>query len=311
MKRSSLNFPHAYGPPSAQALFRSVPEDFQVDEDLGIDLTGAGEHLYLQLRKRGQNTLWLARELARFCGVRNFDVGYSGLKDRQAVTTQWFSVYLPKGLQSDLSGFQPEGVELLQATWHSHKLKAGMHRSNRFSIRLRNLSSPVDERLAQVAKGVPNYFGEQRFGIDGGNLRQAQTFLIERRPIKNRKERGLILSAARSYLFNLVLAQRVQEGSWSTALEGEAEPSGPLWGRGRPQVSGEVLALETAVLADWQDWCHALEHQGLQQERRALRCVPMNFQADKEGSDLLVSFSLEPGQFATAVLRELVELQHS
>lgn len=311
MTRFSLDFPYAYGQPSAQALFRSVPEDFQVDEDLGLELAGSGEHLYVQLRKRGQNTLWLARELARFCGVRDFDVGYSGLKDRQAVTTQWFSVYLPKGLQCDLAAFRPEGVELLDAQWHSHKLKAGMHRSNHFVIRLRNLSAPVDHRLEQVAEGVPNYFGEQRFGIDGGNLEQAQALLVERRNIRNRKERGLILSAARSYLFNRVLAQRVQEGSWSQPLDGEDEPSGPLWGRGRPLASGETLALETAVLAEWQEWCHALEHQGLQQERRPLRCVPGNFEGHQEAQDLLLSFSLPPGQYATAVLRELVELQRS
>lgn len=309
MKQFSLDFPYAYGRPTAQAVFRSVPEDFQVDEDLGLTLSGAGEHLYLQLRKRGQNTLWLARELARFCGVRDFDVGYSGLKDRQAVTSQWFSVYLPKGLHRELSAFQAEGVELLKAEWHSHKLKAGMHRSNHFVIRLRNLSGNVDERLGQVATGVPNYFGEQRFGIDGGNLLKAHSLLVDRRNIKDRKQRGLILSAARSYLFNLVLAQRVQDGSWRDVLEGEAEPSGPLWGRGRSLVSGAALVLESAVLESWQDWCNALEHQGLQQERRSLSCVPDNFSADKDAQDLRISFSLPPGQYATAVLRELVELQ--
>lgn len=311
MTQFSLDFPHAYGPPKARALFRQLPEDFQVDEDLGLELAGGGEHLYLQLRKRGQNTLWVARELARFCGVRDFDVGYSGLKDRQAVTSQWFSVYLPKGLQANLEDFRPEGVELLQVQWHSHKLKAGMHRSNRFVIRLRELSAPVDRRLEKVAQGVPNYFGEQRFGIDGGNLERAQALLVEGRRIRNRKERGLILSAARSWLFNQVLAQRVQEASWSTPLDGESEPSGPLWGRGRPLSSGETLALETAVLARWQDWCHALEHQGLQQERRPLRCLPGNFSGHQEGQDLVLSFSLPPGQYATAVLRELVELQRS
>lgn len=311
MSRFSLDFPYAYGAPSARALFRQVPEDFQVDEDLGFELAGSGEHLYLRLRKRGQNTLWLAREIARFCGVRDFDVGYSGLKDRQAVTSQWFSVYLPKGLQKDLSTFAVDGVELLEANWHSHKLKAGMHRSNHFVIRLRELSEAVDERLPLVANGVPNYFGEQRFGIDGGNLDQAQAWLVERRPIKNRKQRGLILSAARSYLFNLVLAQRVQDGSWLTVLEGESEATGPLWGRGRPLVSGEVLALESAVLGEWQDWCHALEHQGLQQERRTLCALPVNFEARVEGDDLILSFSLAPGQYATAVLRELVRLQRS
>lgn len=311
MSRFSLDFPYAYGPPSAQALFRQRPEDFQVDEDLGFELAGSGEHLYLRLRKRGQNTVWLAREIARFCGVRDLDVGYGGLKDRQAITSQWFSVYLPKGLQRDLASFAPDDVELLEADWHSHKLKAGMHRSNHFVIRLRELSETVDERLALVATGVPNYFGEQRFGIDGGNLEQAQALLVERRAIKNRKQRGFMLSAARSWLFNLVLAQRVQDGTWSEALDGEDEASGPLWGRGRPLVSGEVLALESAVLGDWQQWCYGLEHQGLQQERRALRCMPINFAARAEGRDLLLSFSLAPGQYATAVLRELARLQRS
>jgi tRNA pseudouridine13 synthase len=168
----------------------------------------------------------------------------------------------------------------------------------------------VSERLQMVAGGVPNYFGEQRFGIAGGNLLEAERLLVGREKINNRRQRGLIISAARAYLFNRVLSQRVEEGTWCEVLEGDVgnEPTAPLWGRGRSPVSGETAALEERVLAPLHAWREGLEHVGLQQERRSTICLPQNFSAQRQGADLILSFGLAPGQYATAVLREISEL---
>ncbi|MCW8196725.1 tRNA pseudouridine(13) synthase TruD [Proteobacteria bacterium 005FR1] len=306
-----LDFAFACGEPTARAFFRTEPEDFQVDEDLGFVPTGEGEHVYLQIRKRNQNTMWIAKQLARFCGVESMDVGYCGLKDRNAVTTQWFSIYLPKGPVPNWSDFAVEGTELLTITRHVRKLKPGAHRSNHFVIRLRELVDDLGVRLEKVPDGVPNYFGEQRFGIGGGNLIEAERLLVGGVKIKNRKQRGLIMSAARSYLFNRVLSTRVEEGSWRQLLEGDVGdvPTGPLWGRGRLPVSGQTAAVESRVLAPLHSWCEGLEHVGLQQERRATVCIPQQFAAQWQGHDLQLSFGLAPGQYATAVLREICRLE--
>ncbi|MEZ5528551.1 MAG: tRNA pseudouridine(13) synthase TruD [Porticoccaceae bacterium] len=329
-RQFSLDFPHAYGIPAASALFRQQLEDFQVTEQLGFVPSGEGEHLYLWVEKRGQNTRWVAGQLADAFSVDEVAVGYCGLKDRQAITRQWFSVHLPGAGLPPISELPViPGVSVLSVSRHPKKLRRGMHSGNGFVICLRQIDAGsqqmIEERLAAIAQGgVPNYFGEQRFGRDGGNLPAAEQLFIERET-RNRDRRsgrsrrpaeqgGIYLSAARSYLFNLVLAERVRQGSWYIALDGETEPSGPLWGRGRSRAQGEVLTLEEQVLANWQDWCHGLEFSGLSQERRSLVMKPDNFSwcwgdGGDEHPDLSLSFSLPPGCFATALLREVAKLQ--
>jgi len=318
----SLDWPYAYGAPGVDAVFRREPEDFRVDEELGFAPCGEGEHVYLQILKRGDNTDWVARQIARLAGVQPMDVGYCGLKDRHAVTTQWFSVYLaiPKAAaasEPDWSALNTDSIDVLRVCRHRQKLRRGMHRGNRFEIRLRDLSAPVvHERLEQVfQQGVPNYFGEQRFGHEGNNLQVAQALLTGEQRIKNRQKRGLMLSAARSYLFNRVLAKRVADGNWRQCLSGDSGaaevvpyPTGPLWGRGRPLVSEQTLALEAEVLAPWQHWSEGLEHVGLTQERRRLCLLPESASWEMAGRDLILRFNLPPGTFATAVLRELAHL---
>ncbi|GAB3090994.1 tRNA pseudouridine(13) synthase TruD [Aestuariicella hydrocarbonica] len=312
----SLDWAYAYGEPPVSGLFRRTPEDFQVVENLGFELTGQGEHVYLHIEKRGENTDWLARQIARLAGVQNHDVGYAGLKDRHAVTRQWFSVYFPKGTEPDWSELEADTIRILAVTRHSQKLRRGAHQSNHFCIRLHELSgdlAALSERLQQVTAGVPNYFGLQRFGHDGNNLAEANRILVDGGRIANRQKRGMMLSAARSYLFNQVLSERIKAASWTGALEGdvttaEGEGTGPLWGRGRALVSGACLALENRVLGDLAAWCDGLEHVGLSQERRPLLLVPQQFGSTLEGSSLEVTFSLPPGTYATAVLREISQL---
>jgi tRNA pseudouridine13 synthase len=290
----SLDFPRAYGALTAAGDFRQRPEDFKVDEELGYEPCGSGEHVYLQLCKRGENTAWVAEKIAELAQVSSSDIGFCGRKDRHAVTTQWFSVYLPKVSSApDWAALNTDSVALLRVTRHSHKLRRGEHLRNHFVIRLRNIDATnrdeLSEKIATVfAGGVPNYFGEQRFGRNANNLVEAQAILVEGRRYKDKQKRGLMLSAARSYLFNQVLAARVLQQNWLVSIAGEPlpVPTGPLWGRGRGLASDDLALLETEVLTQWLAWAEGLEHVGLNQERRPLMLMPENAAFEWQGQDL-------------------------
>ena len=300
----SLDFPRALSRPAHRAGFRTFPEDFRVDEVLGFYPAGEGEHLYLKIRKTGENTRWIAHRLAGFYGVPDGAVGYCGMKDRRAVTTQWFSVHLPGA--GDFGDPQLTGCEILETARHRHKLKPGMHAGNGFVIVLRcppGAREDLDRRLAAIAAGgVPNYFGEQRFGRDGGNLREVAGIVASGRPRFRGKRGGIYLSAARAWLFNQVLAAHVASGEWRCI------PDGPLWGRGRLPVAQSLAEQEQAILASWNTWCDALEHSGLRQQRRTLVLTPDQLTWRWSGDNLNLSFALPPGAYATAVLREVAEL---
>lgn len=318
-----VDVPRAYGGPIANARFRTTDDDFVVDEDLGFVPEGEGEHQYVQLLKRGENTQWVAKHLARFAGVKEMDVGYCGLKDRRAVTSQWFSVYMPKRDLLDWSAVSQNeqlNVHVLQSAKGSKKLRRGQHRSNRFTIRLREFAvadtAQLDSLLHQIAQqGVPNYFGEQRFGRDANNLVAASRWLDGGEPIQKCGPKHMLMSAARSYLFNLVLAQRVRQQCWRESIAGDvlddqSLPTAPLWGRGRSATTAEALALEQELLAPLARWTNGLEHCGLNQERRCLVLQPQDFrwQYCEQDAQLTLEFSLPPGQYATAVLREIADL---
>jgi tRNA pseudouridine13 synthase len=196
-------------------------------------------------------------------------------------------------------------------------LRRGEHLQNNFVIRLRNVQTQDRNLLQQkldiiFAQGVPNYFGEQRFGLEGNNLREAEAILVGGKRYRDKQKRGLMLSAARSYLFNQVLSVRVLANNWMNLLDGEvnSQSSGPLWGRGRPLVSGALLELEQSALAGWAAWCDGLEHAGLSQERRALQLIPDNCGWSWVDNDLVLRFSLGAGEFATSILHELADLQN-
>jgi tRNA pseudouridine13 synthase len=316
-----------------------VPEDFRVEEELGFAPEGAGQHAWLRVRKRGANTAWVAQQLARAAGVRRRDVGWSGLKDRDAVTTQWLSVDLAGRPPPDWAALGIPGVEVLGATWHRRKLRPGSHRGNRFAIRLRELTGEVPEIAARLealaAGGVPNYFGPQRFGRAHANLEAARGMLLEgRRP--GRAERSILLSAARALLFNRVLAARVAGGSWRAGLPGDLlmlagsasvfpapeldaalrerlaggdlHPAAPLWGRGALPVTGAAREALDAALAPCSAWCAGLEAAGLELAWRACR-LPVADAAlhEVEPGAVEVRFRLPRGGYATAVLRELLD----
>ena len=343
------DWPRVWGGSFPLARIRSRPEDFRVDEQLGFPPDGEGEHSLLHIQKCNRNTDQIARLLARHAGVRARDVAYCGLKDRNAITTQWFSVWLPGKADPDWKSIEDEGLQVLEQFRHRRKLQRGALQGNRFEIVLRDIKGgqpEIEKRLDRIKqKGAPNYFGEQRFGRNGGNLPAAQS-MFEGKKIKDRHVRGLYLSAARSFLFNEVLAKRVQNGSWDKILPGEAimlagsrsffvckepdeeikerldkddiHPSGPLWGRGELSAEDEAGKLEKRVLASHSPFCEGLEKAGLKQERRALRLLindlqwtwleKLDLESNQHTPDLQLNFFLPAGAYATAVLRELVSL---
>lgn len=333
------NWPRVLGAPEATGRIRSCPEDFRVDEELSFEPEGEGEHLLIHLRKRNLNTDQLARTLARHAGVRARDVSYCGLKDRVAVTTQWFSIWLPGKPDPDWSSLEDDDVQIITQVRHRKKLPRGALRANHFTLVLRELDGDRDaleQRLQTVLdQGVPNYFGEQRFGRGGSNLQSAQS-MFDGRKVKDRHLRGLYLSSARSFLFNEVLAARITAANWNQVLPGEAlmltgsrsyfianeiddeikrrhaeadvQPSGPLWGRGELPPQLDAQALEMNVLAEQAAFREGLEKAGLKQERRAL-CLSLpdlQWQWLPEGEHLQLKFSLPAGCYATSVLRELI-----
>ncbi len=313
----SLDWPCANGQPQAVGQFRVQPEDFIVDEVLGFEPTGEGEHCVLHICKRGENSDWIAKQIAELAGVQQMDVSYCGRKDRHAVTTQWFSIYLGTRPEANWLQLNSDSVRVLAVSRHARKLRRGDHQGNDFQLRLRQVvgdHADIDARLQRISQhGVPNYYGEQRFGRDGGNLPLAQRMLMENFRIKDKQKQGLILSAARSYLFNLVLAARVATGTWYESVDGEVVadglPTGPLWGRGRSQAQAQALVVEQQVLAKWPGWCDALEHKGLSQERRALVLIPKALSWVWQDDDLVVKFGLDSGDFATSLLREVLRLE--
>lgn len=339
--RPLAELPRAYGLPLGRGRIRSRAEDFQVDEIPSFEPDGEGEHLLLRLRKRNTNTEWLARQLARLGDLPIVDVGYAGLKDRNAVTSQWFSLRLAGRPEPDWRGLESEEIQILERAWHGRKLRRGALQGNRFRLLIRALSGQrpaLDQRLERLRQGgFPNYFGEQRFGHGYGNLERADALFARRLKRVGRHQRGLYISAARSQLFNQVLAARLEQGNWNRPLAGDLlmlegtqswfpareidselerraaeldlHPTGPLWGRGRPQVDGMAEALEGAALAGFGAWREGLEHCGLSQERRALRVAVADLAWTFPAADELeLSFSLPAGSYATALLRELLEV---
>jgi tRNA pseudouridine13 synthase len=335
----------AFGAPVLSARIRLQPEDFRVEEIDAFEASGEGEHLLLTVEKRGMNTGFVAGAIARWAGVADVAVGFAGLKDRHAVTVQRFSVQLPGRDAPELSALEQEGLRVLAQARHRRKLSRGALDGNRFALVLRDVTGErdaIEARLAEVAaRGVPNAFGGQRFGHGGGNVGKAIAMFAQgpRGKRMGREQRSMLLSAARSALFNRVLAARVLDGSWEHGLEGEVwmlsgsrsvfgpepwsealaqrlaafdiHPSGPLWGRGSLRSEDACRALELVALDDDESRAlrDGLERAGLEQERRALRVQAEGLEWTwLDASSLRLAFSLPPGSYATAVLEQLGEV---
>ncbi len=336
--------PRAFGAPVLTARFRSAPEASNPGSSSTKKSSGEGEHLLLTIEKRGMNTVFAAKRIASWAGIAEMGVGYAGLKDRHAVTRQRFSVHLPRKMAPDLAGLVSDDMKVIDASWHARKLPRGALAGNRFELVLRDVAGDrgaIDARLGEIAaQGLPNWFGEQRFGRDGGNVAAALAMFAGRRV--RRDQRSILLSAARSELFNRVLAARLADGSWNRGLDGEVwmlggsrsvfgpepwsealgqrladfdiHPTGPLWGQGESRAQAAARACEDAATLtdDGLALKAGLEREGLRQERRALRLRPEGLAWDWIGPDALrLVFALPPGSYATAVLHELGDVSEA
>jgi tRNA pseudouridine13 synthase len=333
-------WPTAWGLPAGTARVRCSPEDFKVTEQLGFDLSGAGEHRFLYLQKRQLNSMDLLQRLSALSGVAPRDIGLSGLKDRNAVTRQWFSVGMAGRTEPDWTALEAVGdVQVLELARHFRKLRRGVHRANHFRLVLRAVNgerSALEQRLRTLRDaGVPNYFGEQRFGRNGATLEQAQRWMRSGRRLP-RDKRSLYFSALRAYVFNQLLGARVASAQWNTihsgdvcllhgtrsfftcaevtediqsrAASGDLHLGLPLWGRGSG-IDVAVSALQQAqVLAECQEICAFLEASGLNLAWRPARMLPDDFCWQFCDDDILqLEFSLGAGSYATALLAELVQ----
>ena len=293
---------------------RVQPEDFQVEELLASSTLRDGEFIWMQVRKRNLNTRWVALGLARHFGVAGRDVSWAGLKDRRAVTMQWFSV---KAKLLPLRPWFEPGTALLAHARSRTRLTPGDHQGNRFAIRIREVSDRQGtERALQVlcARGsVPNYAGPQRFGRDAGNIAALHAWSRNEIRPKDRFERGLWLSAGRSWLFNLALSERVRAGDWHTIVAGDwvvaGSAEGPLWGDGRALVQGESCRRAQDA---WQGiaWLpRFLAQQDLNHDTRPWQLRVSALQWQWQGAaDVVVEFELPPGGYATTVLREVIHV---
>ena len=326
-------------PPKQTALLKAECADFVVKEQLGYDMSGDGEFVAVKVRKTDCNTLFVGEQLAKFAGISARNMSYAGLKDRKAVTEQWFSLQMPGQPTPDFSQFSLEGVEILDVTRHQRKIRIGSLQGNHFEILLRNVEE-TDElkvRLDFLAKnGFPNYFTEQRFGRDGNNLTQALRWANGEIKVKDRNKRSFYLSAARSEMFNLIVSKRMElnlaqqilvgdvlqlNGSHSWFVVDESEDLAQLQQRLAQQdvlltapLIGEeeksAVDFEHEIFAQHQALFTLMRQERMKAARRPILMQPQHFQWQFEPNGLRLQFALPAGSYATALIRELVNIEN-
>jgi len=324
-------------PPKQTALLKTECADFVVKEQLGYDMSGDGEFVVVKVRKTDCNTLFVGEQLAKFAGISARNMSYAGLKDRKAVTEQWFSLQMPGQPTPDFSQFSLEGVEILEVTRHQRKIRIGSLQGNHFEILLRN-AEETDElkvRLDFLAKnGFPNYFTEQRFGRDGNNLTQALRWANGEIKVKDRNKRSFYLSAARSEVFNLIVAKRIELGLAQQVLNGDvlqlngshswfvADESEDLTQLQQRLIQQDILLtapligeedksavdFENEIFAQHQALFDLMRQERIKAARRPILMQPQQFQWQFEPNGLRLKFYLPAGSYATALARELVNI---
>ena len=326
-------------PPKQTALLKAECADFVVKEQLGYDMSGDGEFVAVKVRKTDCNTLFVGEQLAKLAGISARNMSYAGLKDRKAVTEQWFSLQMPGQPTPDFSQFSLEGVEILEVTRHQRKIRIGSLQGNHFEILLRNAeeTDELKERLDFLAKnGFPNYFTEQRFGRDGNNLTQALRWANGEIKVKDRNKRSFYLSAARSEMFNLIVSKRMElnlaqqilvgdvlqlNGSHSWFVVDESEDLAQLQQRLAQQdvlltapLIGEeeksAVDFENEIFAQHQALFALMRQERMKAARRPILMHPQYFQWQFEPNGLRLQFALPAGSYATALIRELVNIEN-
>lgn len=325
--------------PKQTALLKAECADFVVKEQLGYDMSGDGEFVAVKVRKTDCNTLFVGEQLAKFAGISARNMSYAGLKDRKAVTEQWFSLQMPGQPTPDFSQFSLEGVEILDVTRHQRKIRIGSLQGNHFEILLRNAeeTDELKERLDFLAKnGFPNYFTEQRFGRDGNNLTQALRWANGEINVKDRNKRSFYLSAARSEIFNLIVSKRMEldlaqqilvgdvlqlNGSHSWFVVDESEDLAQLQQRLAQQdvlltapLIGEeeksAVDFEHEIFAQYQALFALMRQERMKAACRPILMQPQQFQWQFEPNGLRLQFALPAGSYATALIRELVNIEN-
>jgi len=333
------NLAYLHGKPASEGLLRCEPQDFKVFELLPFSPSGEGEHVYLYIRKTLANTIAVARQLAKYFGVKEHAVTYAGLKDKFAVTEQWFGVHLPGKQQFTAEDILLEGIEVLACQRHNKKLKIGNLIGNRFELVLRDVTNleDIEQRWQKVQQsGVPNYFGEQRFGFSGRNIDMANKMFAGQK-VKDKKKRGIYLSAARSQIFNQVVSHRVSNDQFdqieigdvcmlagtqsifdvenvddvlvNRLAEYDIDLTAPMWGAGELRTQAAIQEFEQATASQFLALCEGLEAFGLKQERRRIRLCMTHGKISFQDNTVKLSFMLPAGAYATTILRELINYQ--
>lgn len=336
---SELHYLH--GKPQASGILRASAEDFRVIEDLGYSPDGEGEQLLVRLRKTGCNTRFVADALARYLKIPAREVSFAGMKDRHAVTEQTFCLRLPGKEMPDMRGFDLEGCEILQVSRHKRKIRTGALAGNAFSLVLREVSDrpATEQRLALIKQsGAVNYFGEQRFGRNGHNLTMVSEWARGEITVRDRNKRSLLLSTARSAIFNQVTSARLAmqgnlhtlmsgdcvqltgRGSWFVAIPEEMDDirrrldlqelrlTAPLAGRGEAGPREEAQHFEQQILDQSPELCALLCKEKIDAARRAMLVIPQKMHWQwLDDTTLVLEFWLPAGSFATSVVRELLQ----
>lgn len=307
---------YAYGQPECEGIYKVLPQDFIVEEQIAYPLSGDGEHLWCWVEKTGENTDWVLQQLAKWAAVSPSKIGVAGQKDRHAVTRQWFSIQLPGLVNPQIDDFKVPNVTILKSVRHQRKLQTGGLSGNRFTVVIRNIQSRTEgetdiiqalqARLNLIKEqGVPNYYGEQRFGIHGRNLKQGEKLLAGELPKVKRNQKSLYLSSIRSWMFNALLSERIQQQNWNQLLPGDVlqlegsnkwfiedgstelaqrvnaldlHPTGALFGRGDLPTEKSALEIEQSMAEPFKAWIVGLDHYGVKQDRRALRLLPLELE---------------------------------
>ncbi|HEY8141172.1 MAG TPA: tRNA pseudouridine(13) synthase TruD [Kofleriaceae bacterium] len=330
--------------PGTGGALRVDPTDFEVEEVPAYPPAGEGSHVFAWIEKRGVTTFHALRALARAIGVNERDVGSAGMKDRHAVTRQFLS-FPPPASPEALLAARAEGVTVLSAVRHPHKLRTGHLRGNRFRLAVRGVAVAGDaaaERaaviLARLAEppGSPNWYGEQRFGAAGDNAAAGRALLRGGR--RRGREARLLVSAYQSELFNRYLAGRIAEGNYRRVIggdilavasggmfatsdpevdqprleRGEVIPTGPMFGHSmrEPVLASEAGTREAAILIE--EGLTSADFKPLGTlapgTRRAIAVVIAGAAALPIAADAIeVAFELPAGAYATAVMREITK----
>ena len=351
MNTFNTDWAYYLGQPAGTGVLKARPEDFIVTENLGYALSGEGEHVFLWIEKQGLNTAFVAEQLAKHTGLPLRQVTYAGRKDKHAVTRQWIGLHAPKGLKADPAKLGLEGFKVLEVHRHHKKLKVGQLQGNHFAITLRDIDNfdDIERRLMVVReRGVPNYFGDQRFGVmrnAGGETQMGGTLslgmrMVDGETIRNRNKRNMAISALRSALFNHVVSQRIADDVFDKVCIGDAcalagsnsffvelgdtqsasqqryddkdlAPTAPLPGSEKSSVQGNMLDWEITALSSYTPVIDTLVQEGLVAARRAIKIWPKSLEWQRDHDKLQIQFGLPAGCFATSVLRECVQFQPS